>query len=277
MRDPAAAILRCGGHAEHLMLTVLGLCVGLIIGATGVGAGTLMTPALTLVAGLPPSSVVGVSLAYATITKLVSALGHGWNRTVDWAACARLAVGSVPGVCAAALVGRTWGDAGLPALSLAIGALLLALSVANAARVALSLAPRSYALATVPTDAGPRVSALVAGGFIVGLVTTLTSIGVGTLTAPLLLRATNLPPNRMVATNIVHACLVTALATAFHMAVGHIDVKAVGWILFGSIPGVMLGGRLSTRLSSPAFSLVVYVLVAVSGIAMMMKVALAAI
>ncbi len=219
----------------------LGFLTGLLVGLTGMGGGALMGPALILALGVPPVIAVGVDLAYSAITKLFGAAVHWRRGTADPALAGLLLLGSLPG----ALVGI-----GLLALARARGSdpNLVVTKVLGAALVIASLAM----LLRLFSSGRPvrRASTFdrrwfVVAAFGVGLLVGISSVGSGTLLVALLTLTTSMPSARIVGTDLLHGVLLTAPAGAVHAWLGHVDVGLTVTILAGSIPGVLLGTRLS--------------------------------
>lgn len=257
----------------HLLNTInplyvlSGFFVGLLVGQTGVGGGSLMTPILVLLFGIHPATAVGTDLLYASATKSVGTLVHGLNHTVDWKITGRLASGSVPATLITLLVISHFGVGGASSarmISFVLGIMLLL--------TALSLLFRRAFLAVMEpfiAKVGERQAAglTVVTGVILGALVTLSSVGAGALgvTALLLLY----PRHRMaviVGSDIAHAVPLTLVAGIGHWWLGSVDLPLLSSLLCGSIPGIIIGSYLSARLPDwvlrPVLALV---LVAVGG------------
>jgi len=230
-----------------------GFAVGTMIGLTGVGGGSLMTPILMLAFGQSPAVAVGTDLLFASTTKLVATASFGFSRRVDWAVVGRLLIGSVPG--SLAVVGALWharhasGAADLIiaralAIILALTAAALLLQV-PLRRLGLDLTARFIARSERHT-----VALTVAAGLALGAAVTLTSVGAGALGVVVLLALypLRLTSDRLVATDIAHALPITLIAGAGHALLGHVDFEVLAMLLLGSIPGVLLASRLAIRL-----------------------------
>lgn len=225
---------------------VLGLVVGTLVGMTGVGAGSLVTPALAL-SGVPPAVAVGTDLAYAAVSKSFGALVHGLQRTLDLRIAALLAAGSVP---AAAIVITVLAASGVHAYS---GAIALALAVAlvltaiallvGRARVAAFAARYEARLAPL------RDVLTVAAGAVLGLLVTLSSVGAGALGAVLLLALyPSMPAARVAGVDIAHAVPLTLVAGLGHLWLGTVDLALAANLLLGSVPGIIAGSLLAGNL-----------------------------
>jgi uncharacterized membrane protein YfcA len=235
-----------------LLYALCGLIVGALVGLTGVGGGSVMTPILVLFFGQPPAVAVGTDLLFSASTKLVATASFGFSRRVDWRIVARLAVGSVP--AAAAVILWFWLDHRPPGVVDHLISQCLAVILAIAAVVLLlhnSL--RRWGLKfTAAWFVGTerhKVLLTVAAGCLLGIGVTMTSVGAGALgvAALVALYPLRLPSDRLVATDIAHALPITAIAAAGHALLGHVDLRALACLLVGSIPGVLLATRATIR------------------------------
>lgn len=218
-----------------------GFLTGLLIGLTGMGGGALMGPVLILVLGVPPVIAVGVDLVYSAVTKLFGAVVHWRRGTVDLPLAGTLLLGSLPGaltgIALLALVRARGSDPNV-LVTKVLGIALVLASLAILLRVRSSGGPRPRALSFDRRW-------LIAAGFIVGLLVGISSVGSGTLLVALLAFTTSMPSARIVGTDLLHGVLLTAPAGAVHAWLGHVDFGLTLTILTGSIPGVLLGARLS--------------------------------
>jgi uncharacterized membrane protein YfcA len=229
----------------ELMLIMFGLGVGLLVGATGVGGGSIMTPLLVLV-GVPPVSAVATDLFYAAVTKTVGGFSHFRNQTVDLRLSLQLAIGSVPAaILAVLLLSRLESLIGVAIDVPLIIAIALAIGICGVAMVYQSVRPTPADPARGP--ARPLVAAIVSGA-IVGFVLGLTSAGSGSVLALLLIVVFRLLPHRVVGTDIFHAALLLWAAALVNILIGNVDFALAGLILAGSIPGVLIGARIAFRL-----------------------------
>jgi uncharacterized membrane protein YfcA len=224
----------------------MGLAAGFVVGLTSMGGATLMTPFLIFVVGLRPHLAIGTDLVYASLIKVVGALIHWKQGSVDMRMVRLLALGSLPtgiaGSLAACAVGR------LPAvgdryLRTAIGLALLAVIVA------LTFAGRwnARALARWPAKRH-RDLATTGWGAVIGAIVGFTSVGSGTLVLPFLLWAYNAPAARLVGTDMVHAAVLLTATGGLFVALGGVQWDVLPWLLAGSLPGVAVGARLSPYL-----------------------------
>jgi uncharacterized protein len=225
-----------------------GFAVGAIVGMTGVGGGSLMTPLLIGVFKLSPALAIGTDLWFAALTKTGGAVAHARHDHVDWAITRRLLVGSLPAAVATIglmhLTGVTKGWASALTLSLGIALLLTAVVVFyKQAWTALGLKLERW----LPESRKPALT--VASGAILGVLVTLSSIGAGALGATLiLLLYPRLAAQRLVGTDIAHAVPLTLVAGIGHATLGHVDWALLGALLIGSLPGIWLGAQLTRRM-----------------------------
>ena len=227
------------------LLPISGLGVGVLIGLTGIGGGILMLPLLILGFGLPPSVAIGTDVTYAALTKLIGTWQHWRQGTVDRPLVRDLALGSLPASLLAvwliswiyqryASMAELW-------LSRAIG-----ITMFLAALVMLRRLPQGREPAgSLPVPYRPHLIVLIGavGGFLVGL----TSVGSGSLILALLVLVTSLSPERLVGTDIAHATVLLSVTALAHLYAGRVDLTTVGLLLMGSIPGVLVGSRLTLR------------------------------
>ena len=239
--------------SESLLYIAAGLFVGAMVGFTGVGGGSLMTPILVLLFGQSPVVAVGTDLVFSATTKLVATASFGYSRRVDWRIVSRLALGSIPG--AGAIVLWFWltrqtpgvvDDAISHSLAVILAVAAVALLLQNPLRL-LGLKLTSTWLQRVERFTLPLT---VVTGIMLGVGVTLTSVGAGALgvVALLALYPLRLTGDRLVATDIAHALPVTVIAAAGHAMLGHVDSNILVLLLIGSIPGVLIASRAAIRL-----------------------------
>lgn len=229
-----------------------GFLVGTVIGLTGIGGGSLMTPLVVLLFGVQPSVAVGTNLWFATATKIVgSAQVHALG-AVDWLVARRLWLGSLP-ACAITIYflhDTSSSPAQDSSLIVALGIALLLAALAMLMKGIIHRYGTSQRLQTPAAFKRAQPPLTVLAGVLIGVFVTLTSVGAGTLCAAMLIY---LYPLRMksevlVGTDIVHAVPLTLLAGLGHFALGNTDFFMLGAQLVGSIPGIVLGARLAHRL-----------------------------
>ena len=234
------------GMGEDWLLPVYGLVVGLLVGLTGMGGGVLMTPLLMLGLGMPASAAVGTDLAYSTVTKLAGAWQHWRQGTIDKKVVRGLAIGSLPATVAA--IGLlVWLRGGNEAradhiLERAIGVMLAVAAVLMLRRI---LRGGSDHATGAGGETSHRTAKLAAIGAFGGLAVGLTSIGSGSLIIALLVMTVPLRAERLVGTDVAHALLLVGVAAIGHLFLGDVDLALAAKLLVGSIPGVLLGSRLT--------------------------------
>jgi uncharacterized membrane protein YfcA len=235
------------------LIVVFGLGVGVLIGMTGIGGGSLMTPLLIIVAGIQPTVAIGTDLAYGAITKTVGGWRHWRNRTIDFGVCWWLAAGSVPGSLVGVwLVDRlhsAYGASFDEVLLACVAGALMIVSLAILGRVFLfpRIAERERHEVAMTRE---RKAAAVGIGLVLGLILGLTSVGSGALIGLALILVFRLTPHRVVGTDVFHAAVLLWVAGLAHWVSGNVDFALMGNILLGSIPGVLIGSQLVTRVSA---------------------------
>jgi uncharacterized protein len=233
--------------------TVLGLFTGLLVGMTGMGGGSLMTPLLVFLFGVPPTTAIGTDIAHGAAFKTVSAVQHRRMGNVRARLAGWMFLGSAPlslvGVWTATEITERYGDGVEDVMGQVLGAALLFGCV--------GLVAKSLVHTPVSDDAGwqltnrDRVAAVligVFGGFIVGL----TSVGSGVFFGLTLLVLFPLRAHKVVGTDIFHAAALLYVAGLGHWLAGNVDFTLLGWLLLGSIPGVLIGGRLTLSIPEAA-------------------------
>jgi uncharacterized protein len=226
------------------VIVLFGLGVGILVGLTGIGGGSLMTPLLILVGGYSPVVAIGTDLAYGAVTKTVGGWRVWKQKLVDFRLSTWLAAGSVPGsVLGVWTVDRlhaAHGDSFEPYL---LGALAVALLLVSAAILARALfMPQLVAQERDTALLGRRRKPGTVGvGFVLGFILGLTSVGSGALIGLALILIYKLTPRRVVGTDVFHAAVLLWTAALAHGIGGNIDYGLMGTILLGSIPGVWIG------------------------------------
>jgi uncharacterized protein len=253
---------------ESLLYIVAGLFVGAMIGLTGVGGGSLMTPILVLLFGQSPVVAVGTDLVFSATTKLVATASFGYSRRVDWRIVSRLAIGSIPG--AAAIVLWFWMTRRTPgivdeAITHSLAVILAIAAVALLLQNPLRLLGLKLTSAWLKRAERYTTLLTIVTGLLLGIGVTLTSVGAGALgvVALLALYPLRLTGDRLVATDIAHALPVTAVAAAGHAMLGHVDPSLLALLLLGSIPGVLLASRAAIRLPPALTNTLIAIMLAV--------------
>ncbi len=247
-------------------LILFGFGVGILVGTTGMGGGSLMTPLLILVFGVKPVVAVGTDLAYAAITKTAGGFLHFRKGTVQTNLAWWLALGSCPGAVLGVVMLERLGldDVLLPLIAAAL--LLTGALVLLRAMISNGAGERD----TVPLSTRHKVAA-VALGLSVGFVLGLTSAGSGTLIAIGLILGFRLVPRRVVGTDVFHAAVLLWVAAIAHLLSGNVDLLLTATILIGSLPGVWVGTNLATRLPERGLRPALGVVLLSAGLALLSK------
>ena len=254
-------------------LVAFGLGVGILVGMTGIGGGSLMTPMLILVFGVTPTTAIGTDLAYAAVTKTVGGYKHWSQKTVDLTLSSWMAIGSVPaavlGVYVLTLLedwlGQDFEDT---VIALLAGALL----ITGAATLVRAFLKRMHERErdTIEMERRHKIAAVVLGlsvGFVLGV----TSAGSGALIAVGLILLFRLSPRRVVGTDVFHAAILLWAAGLAHIVAGNVDFGLVGTILLGSVPGVWLGSHWSVRVEPAVLRTTLAVVLIGAGLALAIK------
>ena len=232
-------------------LIVAGLVVGFIVGMTGVGGGSLMTPILIWF-GIPPSTAVGTDLLYAAITKAGGVYVHNKKKNINWTITGWLTLGSVP----AALLTlwllhslKTDLEVLNKVIRYSLGWALLFTSVAIIFKKKLLIISQKHAGDKFHNESKTQNLLTVVIGVMLGATVTLTSIGAGALgTVTLFFLYPLLPTPKLVGTEIAHAVPLTLVAGLGHATMGNLDLNILGYLLLGSLPGIYIGSMLSGKL-----------------------------
>jgi len=254
-------------------LVAFGLGVGILVGMTGIGGGSLMTPMLILVFGVTPVTAIGTDLAYAAVTKTVGGYKHLRQKTVDITLSSWMALGSVPAAIGGVYVltlledwlGRDFEDAVIAILAAA----LLLTGAATLIRAFLkSMHERERD--TIEMERRHKVAAVLLG-LCVGFVLGVTSAGSGALIAVGLILLFRLSPQRVVGTDVFHAAILLWAAGLAHVIAGNVDFGLAGTILLGSVPGVWLGSHWSVRVEPAVLRTTLAVVLIGAGLALLIK------
>jgi len=247
-------------HALQPIYAMAAFAVGVLVGLTGIGGGSLMTPILILLFGIHPATAVGTDLLHAAVTKTAGSLVHGRSRTIEWQVVRRLAAGSIPTtfITIAALSAVDINGAAARDFINAVLALALAISAALLVFRDRIVARYSARLAAL-TDR--RVAAItVAVGAAIGALVSISSVGAGAIGATaLVLLYPKLPAARIVGSDIAHAVPLTLAAGIGHWFLGSIDFAVFASLIIGSVPGILLGSYAAARVPDRALRLVLAV------------------
>jgi hypothetical protein len=250
---------------------VSGFAVGMLVGLTGVGGGSLMTPLLTLLFGVSPSVAVGTDLAFASITKTAGTLGHRYRGTVHWQIVKHLCFGALPAAVIATLGLKYFG-----ALDKEIGQIIRYSIAGSVLLSVVALLFRSRMQAWINAHPEKQLQdsnltiATILAGVLLGTLVTISSIGAGAVGATLLvLLYPRLSPAEIAGTDIAYAVPLTAIAAFGHWWLGSINWELLVMLLIGSVPGITIGslgaravpdkilrGLLATTLTAVAVKLV---------------------
>jgi len=262
---------------------LFGLLVGFLVGLTGVGGGSLMTPFLVAVVGVPAPTAVGTDLVYATVTKLTGSVQHYRQRSVNLEVALFLGLGSIPagllGVVTLEYMERILDAEMLKSVMINIIAATLVL-------VGASLIFREYFMPRPTEDdetpkpntwngKGPmsrrrRMYTIIfgaMGGYLVGL----TSIGSGSIMAIILLLLYPIAPAIVVGTDIAHATVLSLVVGLAHMTQGNVDFALAGTLLLGSIPGVLVGARLAPFIPGKPLKTILAVMLVFVGLRLLLS------
>lgn len=229
------------------LYAISGFAVGTLVGMTGVGGGSLMTPLLILLFGIHPAAAVGTDLLFAAATKTVGTVVHARSRTVEWGIVARMMAGSVP-MAAVTLLALHGLDLRAETASRIITPILAVTTLATAAML-LAQDWLSARLAKAG-DALPasRPTLTVLAGAVLGVLVPVSSVGAGALGVPaLVLLYPRLPLARIVGSDIAHAIPLTLISGLAYWGMGAVNWGLLGALLSGSVPGIVLGSVMATR------------------------------
>lgn len=231
---------------DFLAYVIPGLVVGLLVGATGVGGGSIMTPVLTSGFGIPPAIAVGTDLVFAALTKTAGTLTHRLQNSVDWKVAGLLCLGSLPAAGVTILLMKHFGVAGKSVfIEMALSAALICTATAMLLGKQFSGVAQAFGL-TKPRNA--LIGTIVSGVLLGGLVS-LTSVGAGALGATLILTLyPRMTVIKVAGTDIAHAVPLTTVAGLGHIWLGTVNFSLLGGLLIGSIPGIILGSLIGKRL-----------------------------
>jgi uncharacterized membrane protein YfcA len=239
------------------LYVVSGFGVGLLVGMTGVGGGSLMTPLLILLFGIHPSTAVGTDLLYAAATKTVGSASHGWARSIHWPAVIRLACGSIPASVVTLFVIWQLDLNSESSRSLVHLVLCFALFLTAASLIFRKAIMERYRGRLLEFDERSTARATVLVGAALGVLVSISSVGAGAVgVTALLLLYPQLPMARIVGSDIAHAVPLTLVAGIGHWATGEIDWHLMGVLLIGSLPGILIGSYFAQRVPETALRLV---------------------
>lgn len=259
---------------------LFGLLVGFLVGLTGVGGGSLMTPFLVAVVGVPPATAVGTDMVYATVTKLTGSVQHYRQRSVNLEIALFLGFGSIPagllGVATLEWMERFLDPARLESVMITVIALTLVL-VGGSLVYRENFMPSRSSAASRPgvwDGKGPmsrrRRAYTVLFGAVGGYLVGLTSIGSGSVMAVILLLLYPVAPAIIVGTDIAHATVLSLVVGLAHMTQGNVNFGLAGTLLLGSVPGVLIGSRVAPRLPGRPLKMVLAAMLIFVGIRLLL-------
>ena len=245
----------------NLGYTISGFAVGLLVGVTGVGGGSLMTPLLVFLFGFNPAVAVGTDLLFAAITKTGGVwVHHGKHGSVDWRIVGWMGLGSIPFALITLFILKQYmavGKETTGAITFTLGIALILTACALIVRsVILSrkekLAPIDDEHST-PQNTGRfkqfQIPVTILIGAVLGVLVTLSSVGAGALgTVALLFLYPRMTTLKVVGTDLAHAIPLTAVAGIGHLSLGNVDLVLLGSLLIGSLPGIWIGSPLSAKI-----------------------------
>jgi uncharacterized protein len=248
-----------------------GFIVGLLVGMTGMGGALVMTPMMIFLFGVNPTVAIGTDLLYSSITKLFGAWQHWRQKTVDWTVVKYLSTGSVPGALAGVLTMMFLQKYYELSVEGIVGKLLGATYLLIAIFMAWRAFFKGKAHALPDDKIKPDRKKMLILGLVAGYIVGLTSVGSGTLFMAVLVIIYPVAVARLVGTDIVQAVLVTGVAGLAHFAIGNVNLPLVGQLLIGSIPGILIGSRMTTKIPEAAVRTCLFLMIFLSGFKMLLK------
>jgi len=244
-------------HAFQPVYAVAGFTIGMLVGMTGIGGGSLMTPMLILLFGMHPAVAVGTDLLYASVTKTAGSLVHGFNRTIDWRVVRRLATGSIP-MTVVTISALSALDINSPLARELVNAVLTLALIVTAVTLLFRerIVARYAGRLDVLTPRQVAILTVIVGG-ILGTIVSISSVGAGAIgVICLVMLYPKLPTARIVGSDIAHAVPLTLAAGIGHWFLGSIDLQVFMFLIVGSVPGILLGSYVAARIPEFALRLV---------------------
>lgn len=247
-------------------LALAGLLIGVLVGLTGMGGGSLMTPMLILLFGFKPAVAIGTDIAHGAIFKTVGAIQHRRMGNVRARLSGWMFIGSAPaslgGVWLAHWLEKRYGDNVESVGAQVLGGVLVFGAIGLMAKTILRPKETDDHFVMTRRDRIAAITIGVIGGFVVGL----TSVGTGVFFGLTMLVIFPLQAHKIVGTDIFHAAALLYVAGAGHMVAGNVDLATMGWLLCGSIPGVLLGGHLTISIPERPLRVVLACVLGLSGL-----------
>jgi uncharacterized protein len=248
-------------------LSAAGLLIGLLVGVTGMGGGSLMTPLLVLLFGFSPSVAIGTDILHGAVFKTVGGIRHRVLGTVHARLSGWMFLTSAPmslvGVAVATWVRDNYGDESQDVMAQILGGALIVGAAGLAAKSFISFRESSDAPFILTWR--DRIAAL-AIGFFGGLIVGLTSVGTGVFFGLTMLFVFPLRSAKVVGTDIFHAAALLWVAGLGHLVAGNVDLGAAGWLLLGSIPGILIGSQVTVRLPDRLLRIALAIVLTLSGV-----------
>ena len=247
-------------------MIVMGLLVGFMVGLTGVGGAALLTPILILL-GISPSIAVGTDLVYNSITKLFGSFQHWRQKTINYKLVKYLAIGSVPSaICAVGILHLfdSFFHNQEQIIKHALGYVLILVALITLIKTFMKNKYNSNQFQIKPLHEKRTLTIMI--GVILGFIVGLTSIGSGSLFALAMIYLYRLSPGELVGTDIAHAFLLVTAAGFMHAGIGNVDYLLMFNLLLGSIPGVIFGSTLSSKLPAKPLRAIMALMILISGL-----------
>lgn len=250
-----------------ITLSAVGLLVGFLVGMTGVGGASLLTPILIFL-GVHPITAIGTDMVYNSLTKLAGAIQHWRQRSVRWTVVMYLAAGSIPSAFMAVYLVE-WANQSYGSfesiMKIVQGSILMGLAAICIVNEVISNQDKALNRWQMRTDRSKRSITILLGavfGFVVGI----TSIGSGSLFVLAIYYLYSISGKELVGTDLTHAFLLTTLTGALHLGFGNVEFGIVVQLLIGSIPGVVAGSIVSSKIPTKLVKFSVLVIVFISGL-----------
>jgi uncharacterized membrane protein YfcA len=243
-------------------LSIAGLFVGALVGMTGMGGGSLMTPMLILIFGFNPKTAVGTDILHGAVFKSFGAIRHRQLGNVHVPLALWMLVGSAPLSLVGVQIASSFSDSTQSTMSKVVGGALIVGGIGFAIKAFVKGYVGEEHLHLTTRHKVIAISIGASCGFVVGL----TSVGSGTFFGLAMLLLYPLAARRIVGTDMLHAALLLWVAGAGHLIHGNVDLHAMAWLLVGSIPGVLIGSHYSIRVPERALRMSFAVVLVLSGI-----------
>jgi uncharacterized protein len=239
-----------------------GLLIGVLVGMTGMGGGSLMTPMLILIFGFNPKTAVGTDILHGAVFKSFGAVRHRQLGNVHVPLALWMLAGSAPLSLVGVQIASSFSDSTQSAMGQVVGGALIAGGIGFALKTFLHGHASDAELVLTTRQKAIAVAIGASCGFVVGL----TSVGSGTFFGLAMLIVYPLTAPRIVGTDMLHAALLLWVAGAGHLLHGNVDLHAMAWLLVGSIPGVLIGSQLSLRVPERALRMMFAFVLTLSGV-----------